>query len=198
MNPLEQILSWFLFFIKLFLSISNLGRKVSGVRIGYKKTEKGLLLGQLVIMFGDIFYDKMNREMVLSNPQYYAKSKFQVVNKIRNLFFWNSKIMTIVATTFVLSGILLLRRIKNYAVSLIAKHKQKVEKRKNDKLYQIQHITKSEFNCIECNSRFSDMIFKPCLHLIVCKDCFENAMPRIIMCRRCGIYIEEIVHLFTV
>ena len=76
MNPIERLLSWFLFFIKLFLSISNLGRKVSGVRIGFKKTERGLLLGQLVIMFGDIFYDKMNKEMVISNPKFFAKSKF--------------------------------------------------------------------------------------------------------------------------
>ena len=197
MNPIERVLSWFLFFIKMFLSISNLGRKMSGVRIGYRKTERGLLLGQLIIMFGDIFYDKMNKEMVISNPKFFAKSKFQMVNKVRNLFFRNSKIMTIVATTFALSGILILRRTKKLFFYLLAQYRIKQEKKRRDKLYQIQQITKTEVKCVQCKERFSDMIFKPCLHLITCKECIQEVRPRIVSCQRCGLYIEDMVHLFT-
>ena len=71
-----------------------------------------------------------------------------MVNKIRNMFFRNSKIMTIVATTFALSGILILRRMKKLFFYLLAQYRDKQERKRRDKLYKIQNITKTEFKCV--------------------------------------------------
>lgn len=41
----EKFLSWALFCVKLFLSMSNVGKRISGFRVGSRKIERGILLG---------------------------------------------------------------------------------------------------------------------------------------------------------
>ena len=45
LSPLEKFLSWILFCIKLFLSMSNVGKKLSGFKVGTKRVERGIMVG---------------------------------------------------------------------------------------------------------------------------------------------------------
>jgi hypothetical protein len=45
LTGLEKFLSWALFCVKLFLSMSNVGKRISGFRVGSRKIERGILLG---------------------------------------------------------------------------------------------------------------------------------------------------------
>lgn len=45
LTGLEKFLSWALFCVKLFLSMSNVGKRISGFRVGSRRIERGILLG---------------------------------------------------------------------------------------------------------------------------------------------------------
>lgn len=61
LTGVEKFLSWALFCVKLFLSMSNVGKRISGFRVGSRKIERGILLGQLIVVYGKVFYDRMNQ-----------------------------------------------------------------------------------------------------------------------------------------
>ena len=57
MTRFEKVYSWLLFFLKLLFTFSNFGKRIIGVRVGSRNVGKGLVLGQLVIAYGELLYD---------------------------------------------------------------------------------------------------------------------------------------------
>lgn len=68
LTGVEKFLSWALFCVKLFLSMSNVGKRISGFRVGSRKIERGILLGQFVVLYGKVFFDRMNQQLKMVNP----------------------------------------------------------------------------------------------------------------------------------
>lgn len=81
---LEQFLSWIVFLVKLFLSMSNLGKRMIGFRVGTKRIERGVLLGQMIVVFGDYLYDKINKKVTVENPKYFLRDKYQLIAMTKN------------------------------------------------------------------------------------------------------------------
>lgn len=70
LTGLEKFLSWALFCVKLFLSMSNVGKRISGFRVGSRKIERGILLGQFIVLYGKVFFDRINTQLKVTNPKY--------------------------------------------------------------------------------------------------------------------------------
>lgn len=68
LSTIEKLISWILFCINMIISMSSMSRRMTGFRVGHKKIERGVLLGQMIVAFGNVFYDKMNKEMRMEDP----------------------------------------------------------------------------------------------------------------------------------
>ena len=68
MTQFELLFSSFMFIMKMILSISNIGKKASAIKVGTIKLEQGIANGQGLTLFGQFFYDKLNKELRVSNP----------------------------------------------------------------------------------------------------------------------------------
>lgn len=45
LTALEQLLTWVIFCFRLFLSMSNVGKKMSGFKVGTRRVERGVIVG---------------------------------------------------------------------------------------------------------------------------------------------------------
>lgn len=72
---MEKLISWGLYCIKFFLSMSSLGKRISGFKVGSRKIERGILLGQFLVTFGEVIFNRKTKEMSMENPLCYLKDK---------------------------------------------------------------------------------------------------------------------------
>lgn len=82
---LEKVMSYLIDAVKLLLSLSSISKKIQGFRVGYKKIERGIKLGQFIVAFGEVFYNKRTNEMHMSDPICLLKHKSQMMKKISAL-----------------------------------------------------------------------------------------------------------------
>lgn len=45
LTTIEQLLTWVIFCFRLFLSMSNVGKKMSGFKVGTRRVERGVIVG---------------------------------------------------------------------------------------------------------------------------------------------------------
>lgn len=122
LSPLEKFLSWILFCIKLFLSMSNVGKKLSGFKVGTKRVERGIMIGQFMVAFGEIIYDRYNKEMRMSNPFFFLKDKEQLVYKLKEKRIALGRNMTLLFTVMVMLGFLLAKRFTKFIAALAKRY----------------------------------------------------------------------------
>jgi hypothetical protein len=65
--------------------MSNVGKRISGFRVGSRKIERGILLGQMIVVYGKVFYDRINKQLRIDNPKFLLDNKFQLVRKMKKL-----------------------------------------------------------------------------------------------------------------
>lgn len=95
------------------------------------------------------------------------------------------------------SGALVLRRIKKGVVWANQRLKKRQAILNQVGLHHVSKIKKVELQCISCKEYASNVVFKPCLHLIVCQEC-DKTRRQGDNCARCGTPIEESINIFNV
>jgi hypothetical protein len=121
LTGLEKFLSWALFCVKLFLSMSNVGKRISGFRVGSRKIERGILLGQFIVLYGKVFFDRINNRLKVTNPKYILQDKVQLINKLRRLSVKYSRNMALMSFFMALFGTMFVRRMTRVIKSKISR-----------------------------------------------------------------------------
>lgn len=193
LSPLEKFLSWVLFCIKLFLSMSSIGKKLSGFKVGTKRVERGIMVGQFMLIFGEVIYDRFNKELRITDPLFFLKDKSQLLDILKEKRLKLVRHITLVAAIMVLCGSLLLKRV----VSGIGALYKKYAELKQDSYMRVKRIMATHFLCSMCNNSARDVIFKPCLHLVVCADCHTKHVEPEKKCPQCKEEITDVIKIFA-
>jgi hypothetical protein len=196
LSPLEKFLSWILFCIKLFLSMSNVGKRLSGFKVGTKRVERGIMIGQFMIAFGEVIYDRFNKELRMSNPLFFLKDKEQLINKLKDKRIQLGKNMTLFFAVMIFLAFLVVKRSTKIAGFLYQKYKQLSQLKNPDKFFSLKKINTSDFKCYLCSENVRNVIFKPCLHLEVCSTCFDKLPDK--KCPLCKQEVKDRVNVFVV
>lgn len=196
LSPLEKFLSWILFCIKLFLSMSNVGKRLSGFKVGTKRVERGVMIGQFMVAFGEIIYDKYNKELRMTNPLYFLKDKDQLIYKLRERRISTSKNSTLLFSLILFLGFLVAKRSFKLTRALLEKYNKFRQLKHPDIFYRLKQIYTSSFKCALCNENVRNVIFKPCLHLAVCSVCYEKMSVK--QCPTCKQVVDDKVQIFVV
>jgi hypothetical protein len=195
LSPLEKFLSWVLFCIKLFLSMSNVGKRLSGFKVGTKRVERGIMIGQFMIAFGEVIYDRFNKELRMSNPQYFLKDKEQLISKLKDKRIQIGKNMTLMFVAMLIMSFLLAKRSAKIFQFFYNKYRQLVNSKNPDKYFGLKKIALGDFKCFICNDNARNVIFKPCLHLEICSDCVDKLPGK--KCPLCKQEVKEQVNVFV-
>ncbi len=196
LSPLEKFLSWVLFCIKLFLSMSNVGKKLSGFKVGTKRVERGIMVGQLMVAFGEVIFDKYNKELRMSNPFSFHMDKEQLLYRLKEKRVTLGRNMTLLFMVMVMLGFMLAKRMTKVAKTLFQKYKKIQALKKLDQFYKINKLSATDFRCSICGDNVRNVIFKPCLHLVTCHVCYEKMGDK--KCPTCKRPIEDVVNIFVV
>lgn len=195
LTNLERFMSWVLFCIKLFLSMSNVGKKISGFRVGSRRIERGILVGQFLVAFGEIIYDKKSDELRMDNPICYLKDKSQIINSLKLKSVKISRNLTLMFSLMTVLSFLMVRRIRKAIVGVQKRVKRMKELKKMDKLFKISRLLTDDFKCIICIENAKNVIFKPCLHMCLCSICCDKLRDN--KCPMCKREIEDKVTIYV-
>ncbi len=195
LTPVEQILNWILFCFRLFLSMSNVNKRLSGFKVGTRRIERGLMVGQFIIVFGEVVYDKFSKQLRMDQPAHFMKSKEQLLQHLREKNTRLGRNMSLVVTMLILLGVLLLRRAVRMARTCVDRFARYRESRSKDRFHRIRDLQLSDFRCVLCSEQPRNVIFKPCLHLTVCSLCDSKLDER--KCLVCRGPVESSVTIFS-
>ena len=197
MTQFELLFSSFMFIMKMILSISNIGKKASAIKVGSIKLEQGIAEGQRLTLFGQFFYDKINRELRVSNPSYLMKEKTDLINRIHWRCFNYSKYILTLTILFAVSAVFLGKRLKRWVLYQIRRKRELARYAMIDILAKVSRIKVDSLRCLMCKQRQCNVIMKPCLHMVICSDCqkVENIKEQ---CPKCGTAIEHSIKLYAV
>jgi len=198
LSTLEKIASWLLFCLKLFLSMTNLGKRMTGFKVGTKKIERGILLGQLIVIFGDVFYDKMNKELRINRPRYILKDKYQLIAQIKSKSMIISRNMAMMASLMTVSAVLVIRRCRKLVQRYIAWRTRRKQALQNDRLARLTKLVTTDFLCENCHKSPKNVIFHPCMHMLICSDCFERKETLFDKCLKCRSNVIEGTRIYLV
>lgn len=194
LTPLEHFLNWILFCFRLFLSMSNVGKKLSGFRVGTRRIERGILVGQFLIAFGEVVFDRVGKQLVMTNPEYFMQDKEQFLQYLREQNTKLGRNMTLVMSLMVIFGIFILKRLYVTVKTKITKMIREKQSKDKDKFVGVRRLTANTFKCMVCNTNPRSVVFKPCLHLAVCWLCESKLDEH--QCPQCGQEIEESVNIY--
>lgn len=197
LTGLEKFLSWALFCVKLFLSMSNVGKRLSGFRVGSRKIERGVLLGQFMVIYGKVFYDRINQQMRIDNPKFYLDNKYQLIKKVKSLSIKASRNMALMAFLMALFGGFFIKRVNKKVRDYIKNMRRLKEMRRMDKLYKVSELMTEDFKCLICERMARNVIFKPCLHMAVCSFCYEKEMGEEKKCLKCRKSVTDTVVIYV-
>ena len=198
LNNIEKFFSWALFCVKLFLSMSNVGKRISGFRVGSRKVESGVLMGQNIIVFGKVFFDRINKELRIDNPKYYLMAKLQLVNKLKRSLIRCSRNMILMAFLMCLCGSFFLRRIRKNVKLYLERRARLNSFEQQDKLFKVNELRADSFKCMECGREPRNIIFKPCMHMAICHKCFEKDKREHKTCPICRREVKDKVQVYVV
>lgn len=196
LSPLEKFLSWVLFCIKLFLSMSNVGKKLSGFKVGTKRVERGIMVGQFMVAFGEVIYDRYNKELRMSNPFFFLKDKEQLAFKLKEKRIALGRNMTLLFTVMVMLGFLLAKRSTKFFKILLQRYRQMKSINSRDPFNRLSKLTANDFRCSMCHNNVRNVIYKPCLHLVACSACYQKLADK--KCGLCKRPVEDAVIVFVV
>ena len=192
----EKFINWITFSLKLFLSVNNFGKKISGFNIGIRRIERGIVVGQLLTIFGEFVYDRYNRNLRIVNPIYFMKDKGQMLKYLQDANTKHSRNIALLLTLMTIFSVMILKRLIRFGKGALSKYINQVRIRATDSFYRLSTINIDNINCMKCKSHSRSVIFKPCLHLCVCWLCNSKMSDR--SCPQCKRNIEDSVSVFIV
>lgn len=195
LTVLEHLVGWLVFSLRLFFSVTNFGKKSSNFNIGTRRVERGILVGQLLTVFGEFIFNKMTKSLTLVNPIYLMKNKEQL---IKHLLDKNTRQGRNKGLLIALSAYFAFRVVKRgfkILKFLWSKYQTHFRRYRLDEFYRVKQINTTGFLCVNCKSRPRCVIFRPCLHLLVCWACDAKRGGQ--GCPECQREVETSVHIYT-
>lgn len=195
LTSVETMMSYLLKALKFFLSLSSISKKIQGFRIGYKKIERGIKLSQFIVAFGEVFYDRKTNTLKMENPLCLLKNKNQMLKKLRLKKVKLSRRLSFAFCLMTLMGLLVVRRAVKGVKGLVRRMKKMKESKKMEKLLRLSEEINDDYKCIICYDLAKHIIFKPCLHMACCRNCYEKLENnKCIICKR---EIDEVVTIYV-
>jgi hypothetical protein len=195
LSSLEKLMSYALKAIKLFLSMSSVSKKIHGFKIGSKKIEKGIKLGQFIVAFGEVFYNRKDGSIQMNDPVCLLKNKSQMIKRLNRKKKILNRNLGLMFAFMSLTGFLFVRRLIKLSKSLYERMKKVRELKKMDKLLRISERIRDDYKCVVCYDVAKHVIFKPCLHMAICSLCYEKLSQK--KCVICKQEIEDIVRIYV-
>ena len=195
LTAFEHFLSSIFLILRIFLSMSNIGRKMSEFMIGSQKVESGIRVGQQMIIYGTVFYDKMSKELRIDHPKYYLSNKTQLINKLKAINERCSRSMAVFSFLMSFIGLFLLKRIKKIFSNYYMRLRRNRQARKVNKLFRVSELMTNDFKCMECGVRPKNIINLPCMHMELCSQCYKKQHPKK-RCRICHKVVEDSVNIY--
>lgn len=194
MTNSEKILSWMIFLLKIVMSAFSVGRNLKGFQVGSKKIEKGIVVGQYMVGFGEIVFDRITKELRMDNPILFLKDKMQMVTSLKQKSTSISRNMSIVFIFMIISGVLFIKRVKRWTQNLYNRYKKMNELKRMEKTFELSKNLTDDYKCIICIENAKNVIFRPCLHLALCKLCYDRLKEPI--CPICKKPIESVISIY--
>ena len=190
----SHMLSWAIFLSKIVMSTFNLGKNFKGFQVGDKSVERGIVVGQYLVAFGEIVFDRIGKELRMDNPIIFLKDKAQMINELKQSSASKGRNMSIMFVLMVISGIVFVRRVRKWIANLYSRYKKMKEMKRMEKTFEISKNLSQEYICIICIENAKNVIFKPCLHLAICKLCYDRLREPI--CPICKRQIEGDISIY--
>lgn len=194
MTSTEKMMSWVIFMIKVVISTFNIGKNFKGFQVGHKNVEKGIVVGQYIVAFGEIVFDRISKELRMENPILFLKDKLQMINTLKSSSTTKGRNMTFVFILMVISAIMFIRRLKKWIVNLVKKYKVMKEMKRMEKTFELSRNLSEAYICTICVENAKNVIFRPCLHLCICKLCYNRLRQQI--CPVCKTAIESTISIY--
>lgn len=194
LSSAEKIMSWLIFLAKIVMSTFKIGKALKGFRVGHKNIEKGIIVGQYMVAFGEIIFDRMTKEMKMENPIFYLKDKMQkveILKKKKSELSWKMAILFFIMN---LIGFLFLQKVTKGITNLYAKYKQMKELKRMAKTFEASKTLTDDYKCIICIENAKNVILRPCLHLAICKLCYDRLRDN--RCPICKTTIENDISIY--
>ena len=112
LTGIDKLISSMIGYFELFFSINKIGEKGSSLKVGSRRIEKGISVGQEIIAYGQVFYDRMNGKLRMDNPQYYINTKKKLINLLKGKETSFTRNLIILSIVFVTFALLVYRRFK--------------------------------------------------------------------------------------
>lgn len=195
LTSIETLMSYLIKALKFFLSVSSISKKIQGFKIGFKKIERGIKLGQFIVAFGEVFYDRKTQQLKMENPICLLKNKSQMLKKLKVKKLMLSRKIRCAFIFMTLMGFLVVRRSTKICKSIFQRMRRMKELKKMDKLFKLSQIINEDYKCIICYDLAKHVIFKPCLHMACCRICYEKLEKK--KCILCKEDIEDVVTIYV-
>jgi Zinc finger, C3HC4 type (RING finger) len=181
----EKVFSWIIFVAKILLGPFGIGKNLKGVKVGDKSVERGIVVGQYLVAYGEIIFDRISRELRMDHPIMFLKDKTQMIEQLKKHSASDGKKMSLLFIMMTLFGFMVIRRLRSTIKNLWKSYQDSKERNRMQKVIEISQNLSLEYKCVICYENAKNVIIRPCLHLAVCKLCFgELKDPQCPMCRR--------------
>lgn len=195
LTSVETMMSYLLKAVKFFLSLSSISKKIQGFRIGYKKIERGIKLSQFIVAFGEVYFDRKTNSLKMENPICLLNNKNQMLKKLRIKKLKLSRRLSFTFCLMTLMGFLVVKRAVKGVKGLVTRMKKMKQSKKMKKLLELSEEINDDYKCIICYDLAKHIIFKPCLHMACCRNCYEKLENnKCIICKR---EIEDVVTIYV-
>lgn len=178
----EKMFSWVVFVAKIVLGSFGVGKNLKGVKVGDKSVEKGIVVGQYLVAYGEIIFDRISRELRMDNPIMFLKDKTQMVEQLKRLSAKDGKKMSLLFIIMLLFGFLVIKRLRSTIKNIWKNYQDSKERSRMQKVIEVSQTLNQEYKCVICYENAKNVIIRPCLHLAVCKLCFSE-LKQCPMCR---------------
>jgi hypothetical protein len=182
--------------IQFAFSILRLHPHVKGLKVGHRISEYGIGLHQAVVMMGRMIYDKRNKILIMDKPKYILQEKSQLVSSYKSRIIRWGRLKLISVLLVAIFTFLSLRRFLKMADRIKQYIRNAKDKFQMEKLKNLGNILPDEFKCIICIENPKNVIFKPCLHMAICKTCCQMLDKRV--CPICKVAIKDTVNIFVI
>ena len=191
---LVNMLTKVIFLFKFFLTLFRFNLK--GLKIGSKGTEYGTEVGDDILAFGKILFDKKKKILLMHKPEFFLKNKIQLVNLLKFRIKKWKNINYLSLFMMLLSSILVIRRFLIIYRKLKKKISFMITKFRMEKLRKFSDLLTDSFKCIICIDNAKNVIFIPCYHMVICQVCYDSLEKN--QCPICRKEISDSVNIFIV
>ena len=155
---------------------------------------KGVLNGVDVFFLSDLVYNKLKKSLKLTNPILLSNDKLVILEKLRDAKFRNSVFYGLSGLVFGVCLFILISNWKKYKKSFLALKRRVWSFIMSKRNLDGDVINVSSLTCAHCKVNKRGVIFSPCNHMILCRDCYKKLEPE--TCPQCGTVIEKADFLY--